>query len=928
MTITATSAATGVQPTNFLDDPFAALNTAVGLSAPANQANQAPQGVTAVEAASTVAQPLQSGNAVNAQSPTDLNAFLTRVAPQIARSIHVNALHQGMAEALANPVQTGQIAASQGSEAMRQWVRFQLGVVKDAPLPFELQLFKDGGFARGVAARWNGLLDKVMNQMSPEMRKAYEPILNEEMGTSMQLALLHDKTIEEYTPVLTRKFIAVAPVREQGRWVNDYNSGRGSYEPPAWARGPGMGLYETHMVKKPAERVFVGDGRSGGWQELPERLVEEKIPLVNADGSQVTHWERGTGDRQWGAGPVGHFVPLDHKQHVMSASTLAAHKALMEQDAKLGEQVAQINKDQESGKLDALTAANKRLDLAGQYIVDNDLTGAAVKFRVDSNSIGLYQGAKFEAATEFAKSYAPIARDGIVALGVGRPYARQWLAGELGFKPGQPFDNGLKEQPKDRKPGIGANRDAPGVNTRAMLGRWDHLGGSTLMAMPEFLREKYAPLANDTMEKALHATLHMDYQIGEYGEPVVHRYLPRGFEEDEYKYFLKQDGNLGNYNLTNVKNAECIDKWVLPILNVGLYFIPVAGQILGPAMTVANSVRTGLQSGNWLGAGLGMAAGLAGLGVAGSALAAGTSATGAATSVASTATSSLGQGLSALAGKAANVLGYGNFGIGGATTAVSTASSTAGTIGTIGSVATKAAHAARIAQGAYGLKQGIDHGSLIHALGSATAILGGLSPLGKNPLANLSNVNPSLLPDWLTIGARAASDGINVYQGIKYDAPAFIASGATGLVNGATTALRLMRMNDYSSAREAFDKSPNDANLRAALDRAGNNLKNAQISDLATGVMDIASNMAQSAQFGDQAGLSLLTSRAMGLWYGLQAGRYPSGSEQAIELEKRRDMFNQATMAIYNTIMFTRNPAVFEIGKSIAPGLSQPWGRF
>jgi hypothetical protein len=644
MSALAVSTAQPPQSQGGFDDPFEALNS-IGVKGSENH----------VPSSSSVG-----------PGKGDLGSFVEHVNPLATMAMRDHGLVLGLHEAQASPLQTGWNAAQEGEASMRQWARFQLGVVKGAPLPAEVKLFQDGGFARGLAGRWNTLIDKTMPNLPAEARKAYERVLNDEMHQAMQLAMLQDAAIDEYTPIKVREF--------------------------------------------------------------------------SADGQGGTH------------------------EFKLEDSTVASTKTLQQQDAAAQQQM-QLDAQEESSLrqkfgfdgANAMTLAGRSLDRQDGY-TRVDLARPAVEFRIDTASISKYQNAKFTAAVDYAQQFAEVARGGIVAIAMGKQYANQWLAGELGFVDGKPYE-GLKD-----------GKEAP--NTRALAERWGKLSNETLMAMPEFLREKYAPLANQTMQRGVHATMHMDAQIGKYAGVNLRDFTPGGPGE-EFKYFLNQDGSLGREVIKKKDDGNCVDQILLPIVNVALYFVPVVGAVLGGAMTVAMAVKSGVETGNWVGAGIGAVAGVVGMGGAWGAMA----------------------GELGAMGGAAGSVGSALEGVGGAFSGAGE-SIFGEAAGAIGSAVSTGVKVARVAQSAYGLEQGIENGNPLSAIQNGAGLVGAVAQFGSNdPWGDVkseadvvngdalqSELNPSVVNGALMTGANLAARGVQLFEGFTSGNPLSIASGVTGLV--------------------------------------------------------------------------------------------------------------------------------------------------
>lgn len=614
MSATAVSTAQASPLVSFYDDPFAAMNS-----------------VAASDGA--VGDALESAGAFARTGRLD--TFVEAVDPISAMKWQDHDRLQGMQDARADPLGTAFSAAQHGGEAMHQWVRNQLGVVKGAPLPFEVKLFQDGGFARGLNRQWNTLVGSTMQHLPMELRKAYEQVLQQEMHTAMQQAMLQDQALGEYTPVEVRNFSA----------------------------GGGGG---THREK------------------LDDATLAQAKALQAGDSS--TAQERAQAEQA---------AALDMKRYGFDG----------------------VNAMKFAG--DALD----RQDIA----VRAEMARPAIEFRIDTGSIGLYQNAKFNAAVDYAQQFAAVARGGIVAIAMGKDYARMWLAGELGFQDGQPFE-GLKD-------------DQPAPNSRALAQRWDKLGGHTLMEMPEFLREKYAPLANEVMQRGVYTTMHMDRQTGRYADVNLRDFTPGGFGE-EYRYFLNHDGSLGREVIRKEDDGNCVDQILLPIINVALYFVPVVGAALGAAMTVATSIKNGVETGNWLGATVGAVAGVAGLGGA----------------------------VSGLMGAAGGAMG--------------------GQLGTVTSALNTVANVGRVASGAYGLYEGIQSGNVLGAVSGGLGMVGGMSAFGQsdffgqlNDNSRLGPINESIIPQEVQLASTFAQDGLAVYAGVESGNPMGIATGLSGALS-------------------------------------------------------------------------------------------------------------------------------------------------
>jgi hypothetical protein len=708
-------------PMPTLDDPFSLLNSPAAAEALKSHLKPAADPFRA-------AHTLGSANGLLADG--SLAPFLKEAAPLALAGWREHALQARTRETLADPVGSGLNALEGGEEAMRDWTRIRLGMGGEA-MPFEVKLFEDSGFTRGLSQRWDALTAD-MQKLSPEVRGRYEGILNQEMDRATQLALLHDEAVGEYAPMQLRSYSA---------------SGEGA-------------LQQREITAATRAEVAAGDA------------AQATLPGI--------------------------------------ATNALSHNGS-----------------------DAMRQAFAGLDSIDQH-ARQQLDAPGIALRIHMPAIAAYQGAKFTAAVDYASQFAEQARGGIVALAMGKDYARMWLASELGFEQGKAFQ--------------GKTDDQALPNTRALTERWGVLSRETLMAMPEHLRKKYEPLANDTLHQGLATTLVMDKQIGKYDKVVVRDFdAQRGETATRFRYSLDDNDRLLREVVqeSSGKKGNCIKNTLLPIAAVVLSVIPVTAPI-GAALSAGLAVKNGIETGNWLGAVAGVATGMAGLGgMAGMA----TATTNTLNTVASVARVAAGaQGLyegikhgdplaaisggmgvagglsrlsvdggslqmadashapivsQAVAG-ATNVVGqaagmveglhHGNFG-----------AALQGGIGVMGGlsglsysaegglhvaddqhapiVSPAAAAAARIAGNVVGTVQAIEHHNTAAALNGGISVLGGLSQLSYSAEEGLQLANrqrPGIVPQGLAATASLIGSAYTVHQGLQGDNPLQVAAGLTG----------------------------------------------------------------------------------------------------------------------------------------------------
>lgn len=701
-----------------LDDPFAFLNSPAAVEA--LKANLGP-----VADPFRAAQRLGSANGVMVEA--SLGSFLKAEAPLALLSWRDHALQARVRETLADPVGSGVNALEGGEQAMRDWTRIRLGMAGEA-MPFEVKLFEDSGFTRGLSKRWDALTGD-MQKLAPEIRGRYEGILNQEMGRATQLALLHDEAVGEYAPMELRSYAA-----------------------------SGEGAMQRHEIQA-ASRA-----------------------------------EMAAGDEAQAALPGG-----------MAGAALAGDG------------------------LDAMRqvrAGLDRIDTHARQLID--APGIAMRIRMPA--IAAYQGAKFDAAVDYASQFAEQARGGIVALAMGKDYARMWLASELGFEQGKAF------QPKADDQAL--------PHTRALTERWGVLSRDTLMAMPEHLRQKYAPLANETLHRGLATTLVMDKQIGKYDKVVVRDFDAQRGEGTKFRYYLDDSDRLMREVVQEAarKKGGCIKNALLPIAAAVLSVIPVTAPI-GAALSAGLAVKNGVETGNWLGAIAGVATGMSGLrGLAGAASA--TLNTVASVARVAAGAQALYQGikhgdpLAAIGGGIGMAGGLSRLSVAGGSLTVADAhhapivspavagaanvvgqaagmvqglhtgnigAALSGGIGVMGGlsnlsyssegglrladnqhapiVSPALAGAARIAGNVYGMVQGIENHDTAAALNGGIGVLGGLSRLSYSAEEGLQLSNatrPGIVPQGLADTASLIGAAYTVHQGLEYDSPIHVAAGLTG----------------------------------------------------------------------------------------------------------------------------------------------------
>lgn len=588
-------------PPSIMDDPFALLNSPAAVEALKADLKPAADPFRA-------AHTLGSANGVMATGP--LASFLKDKAPLALAGWRDHALQARTRETIADPVGSGLNALEGGEEAMRDWTRIRLGMGGEA-MPFEVKLFEDSGFTRGLAQRWDGLTAD-MQKLAPEVRGRYEGILNQEMDRATQLALLHDEAVGEYAPMELRSFSA---------------SGEGA--------------------------------------------------LAKREITEATRAEMAAGEAAQATLPG------------IASAALGGHGGNAMQQAFAG--LERINQH-----------ARQQLDAPG------------IALRIHMPAIAAYQGAKFDAAVDYASQFAEQARGGIVALAMGKDFARMWLASELGFVQGQAFQ--------------GKTDDQALPHTRALTERWGVLSRETLMAMPEHLRKKYEPLANDTLHQGLATTLVMDKQVGKYDKVIVRDFdAQRGETSTRFRYSLDDNDRLLREVVqeSSGKKGNCIKNTLLPIAAVVLSVIPVTAPI-GAALSAGLAVKNGIETGNWLGAVAGVATGMAGLG-----------------------------------------------GMAGMATA------TTNTLNTVASVA-------RVAAGAQGVYEGIKHGNPLAAIGGGIGMAGGLSRLsvadGSLGLADASHA--PIVSQAVAGATRVVGQAAGMVQGLHTGNVGAALQGGIGVMGG------------------------------------------------------------------------------------------------------------------------------------------------
>ena len=707
-------------PPSAMDDPFALLTNPAAVEA--LKANLKPA-ADPFRAAHT----LGSANGVMAQG--QLATFLKDAAPLALAGWRDHALQARTRETIADPVRSGLNALEGGEEAMRDWTRIRLGLGGEA-MPFQVKLFEDSGFTRGLSQRWDALTAD-MQKLAPEVRGRYEGILNQEMDRATQVALLHDQAVGEYAPMELRSFSA---------------SGQGV-------------LHKREITDATRAEMAAGDA------------AQATLPGI-------------------------------------ATSALAGHGGDPMRQAFAG--LERINQH-----------ARQQLDAPG------------IALRIHMPAIAAYQGAKFEAAVDYASQFAEQARGGIVALAMGKDYARMWLASELGFVPGQAF------QPKADDQAL--------PHTRALTERWSVLSRETLMAMPEHLRKKYEPLANDTLHQGLATTLVMDKQVGKYDKVIVRDFdAQRGETATRFRYYLDDSDRLMREVVqeSSGKKGNCIKNTLLPIAAVVLSVIPVTAPI-GAALSTGLAVKNGIETGNWLGAVASVATGMADLGgLAGAATAAKTLNTVATVARVAAGAQGLYEGikhgdpLAALSGGIGMAGGLsrlsvsgGSLGLADANHAPIVSQAVAGAAGVVGQaagvvqglrtgnvaaalsggigvmnglsqlsyssegglhmadarhapiVSPALARAANIAGNVYGTVQAIENGNTAAALNGGISVLGGLSQLSYSAEEGLQLANrqrPGLVPQGLAATASLIGSAYTVHQGLQGDNPLQVAAGLTG----------------------------------------------------------------------------------------------------------------------------------------------------
>lgn len=707
-------------PPSALDDPFALLNSSAAVDA--MKANLKPA-ADPFRAAHTL------GSANGLLADGSLAPFLKEAAPLALAGWRDHALQARTRETLADPVGSGLNALEGGEEAMRDWTRIRLGLGGEA-MPFEVKLFEDSGFTRGLSQRWDALTTD-MQKLSPEVRGRYEGILNEEMGRATQLALLHDEAVGEYAPMELRSYSASGEGTLQRQEIQAAT--RAEVEAGAAAQATLPGIASTAMA---------GDGGNA---------------LSQA------------------------FAGLD------------------------------------------------RIDSHARQLID----APGIAMRIHMPAIAAYQGAKFEAAVDYAGQFAEQARGGIVALAMGKDYARMWLASELGFEQGKPF------QP------LADGQALP--HTRALTERWGVLSRDTLMAMPEHLRQKYAPLANETLHRGLATTLVMDKQVGKYDKVVVRDFDAQRGEGAKFRYYLDDSDRLMREVVqeSSGKKGNCIKNTLLPIAAVVLSVIPVTAPI-GAALSAGLAVKNGVETGNWLGAIAGVATGMAGLGGMAGMATATTNTLNTVANVARVAAgaqglyqgiktgdplAAIGGGIGMAGGLSRLSVSGGSLGLADANHAPIVSQAVAGAAGVVGQaagmvqglhtgnigaalqggigvmgglsglsysaqggltladdrhapiVSPALAGAARIAGNVYGTVQAIENGNTAAALNGGISVLGGLSQLSYSAEDGLQLANrqrPGIVPQGLAATASLIGSAYTVHQGLQGDNPLQVAAGLTG----------------------------------------------------------------------------------------------------------------------------------------------------
>lgn len=712
---------TGTPPSALLEDPFALLNSPAAVDA--LKANLKPA-ADPFRAAHTL------GSANGLLADGSLAPFLKDAAPLALAGWRDHALQARTRETLADPVGSGLNAMEGGEEAMRDWTRIRLGLSGGA-MPFEVKLFEDSGFTRGLSQRWDALTAD-MHKLSPEVRGRYEGILNQEMGRATQLALLHDEAVGEYAPMELRSYSA-----------------------------SGQGSVQRHEIQAAARA------------------------------------EMEAGDTAQAALPNG-----------IATAALAGDGAEAMRQARAG--------------LD-------RIDTHARQLID--APGIAMRIRMPA--IAAYQGAKFEAAVDYASQFAEQARGGIVALAMGKDYARMWLASELGFEQGKAF------QPKAD--------DLALPHTRALTERWGVLSRDTLMAMPEHLRQKYAPLANETLHRGLATTLVIDKQVGKYDKVVVRDFDAQRGEGAKFRYYLDDSDRLMREVVQEnaKKSGGCIKNTLLPIAAVVLSVIPVTAPI-GAALSAGLAVKNGVETGNWLGAIAGVATGMAGIGGLAGAATATTNTLNTVANVARVAAgaqglyqgikhgdplAAIGGGIGMAGGLSRLSVSGGSLGLADASHAPIVSPAVAGAAGVVGQaagavqglrtgnigaalqggigvmgglsnlsysaqggltladdrhapiVSPALARAAGIAGNVYGTVQAIENGNTAAALNGGINVLGGLSQLSYSAEEGLQLANrqrPGIVPQGLAATASLIGSAYTVHQGLEHDSPLHVAAGLTG----------------------------------------------------------------------------------------------------------------------------------------------------
>ncbi len=314
----------------------------------------------------------------------------------------------------------------------------------------------------------------------------------------------------------------------------------------------------------------------------------------------------------------------------------------------------------------------------------------------DLGSSNQYFGEKLDASQRVAAQYAPELRTGITAALMGARHGQRWLISELGY------DFQTRSFAK--------LEGAAHPHADSVVKRWDGVKSNQLARMPAFLQERFDKYANGALRDTLGGAMKEDKKIGKYGDVKTHLYSSKG-EAPEYRFWLNSDGSVGAEAVP--EKQDCITQIILPLAAAVLMIIPgmqgfgaalasvgftaaaaataaTTMYAVGAGLSVGMAVDRGIETGDWLGA-VGSVAGAA-IGYGGI--------YGAAAGGLGSAVSSVGNSLGMSASTISNV-----------TSGIKVLNDTV----------------APIARGAYGLYQGIEHGSPWAALSGVGGMLGGVS---------------------------------------------------------------------------------------------------------------------------------------------------------------------------------------------------------